>query len=117
MATILVVEDEHCIRELLYLQLEAAGHRVHLAEDAIIAGHLLSEHRIDLVLSDIQMPYMDGLEFVRAIRNDPTVSHLPVVFFTAHGQHESDAKELGATLLRKPMRTEQLVAAIAQHLH
>ena len=117
MATILVVEDDHFMRELLFMHLEAAGHRVHLAEDAVIAGHLLVEQRIDLVLSDIQMPYMDGLDFVQAMRNDPSVAHLPVVFFTSHGEHESRAKELGAGFLRKPMPASQVVAAIAQRLH
>ena len=116
-ATILVVDDEESARELLYLHLSNAGYRVLLAEDAITAGHFLLEQRIDLLLADIEMPYMDGLDLVRAIRNDPAVSSMPVVFVTSHGQYEDRAKELGAVAyLRKPVRSELLLATVAKHI-
>jgi two-component system chemotaxis response regulator CheY len=116
-ATILVVDDEENARELLYLHLSGAGYRVLLAEDAILAGQFLLEQRIDLLLADIEMPYMDGLDLVQAIRNDPSVSSMPVVFVTSHGQYEARAKELGAVAyLRKPVRGEQLLATVARHV-
>ena len=116
-ATILVVDDEENARELLYLHLSGAGYRVLLAEDAILAGQFLLEQRVDLLLADIEMPYMDGLDLVQAIRNDPSVSSMPVVFVTSHGQYEARAKELGAVAyLRKPVRGEQLLATVARHV-
>ena len=116
-ATILVVDDEESARELLYLHLSSAGYRVLLAEDAIIAGQFLLEQRVDLLLADIEMPYMDGLDLVQAIRNDPSVSSMPVVFVTSHGQYEERAKELGAVAyLRKPVRGDQLLATVAKHI-
>ena len=116
-ATILVVDDEESARELLYLHLSSAGYRVLLAEDAITAGHYLLEQRIDLLLADIEMPFMDGLDLVQAIRNDPAVSSMPVVFVTSHGQYEDRAKELGAVAyLRKPVRGDQLLATVAKHV-
>ena len=114
--TILVVDDDACFRELLCLQLSNAGFEVLVAEDAIIAGQHLLERRIDLLLADIEMPFMDGLDLVAAIRNDPRNATLPVIFVTSHGQYEGRAKELGAVgYLRKPVRVTQLLALVAEH--
>lgn len=115
-ATILVVDDDECLRELMYLHLSNAGYRVLLAEDAIIAGHFLLEQRIDLLVADIAMPFMDGLDLVRAIRSDPSVSSLPVVFVTSHPEHESVADQLGAAYLRKPVHADELIASVAKCL-
>ena len=114
--TILVMDDDECLRELFYLHLVDAGYQVLLAEDAIVAGNHLLEHKVDLLLADIEMPFMDGLDLVAAIRNDPRCSALPVVFVTSHGEHEDRAKALGAVAyLRKPVRKEQLLAVVAEH--
>jgi len=114
--TILVVDDDECLRELMYLHLSNAGYRVLLAEDAIIAGHFLLEQRIDLLVADIAMPFMDGLDLVRAIRSDPSVSSLPVVFVTSHPEHEGVADQLGAAYLRKPVHADELIASVAKCL-
>jgi two-component system nitrogen regulation response regulator NtrX len=115
-ATILVMDDDERIRELLYLCLSNAGYQVLLAEDAIAAGHFLLEQRVDLLLADIEMPFMDGLDLVQALRNDP-ISNMPVIFITSYGQYEARSKELGAVAyLRKPVRSEQLLAIVAQHV-
>ena len=114
-ATILVMEDEDYMRELLYLHLSGAGYDVLLAEDAIVAGRYLVERRVDLLVADIAMPYVDGLDLVQMIRNDPAVSRLPVVFLTSHAEYEGRARELGAiAYLRKPVRADQLLAIVAQ---
>jgi two-component system chemotaxis response regulator CheY len=115
-ATILVVDDDEVARELLYLHLSGAGYRVHLAEDAIVAGHVLLDQRVDLLLTDIEMPFMDGLDLVRAIRNDPAVSTMPVVFVTAHPAHEDQARELNAAYLRKPVQAAMLLGLVARKL-
>ena|SRR5688572_819779 len=59
-ARILVVDDDECLRELMHLHLSGAGYQVQVAEDAIVAGHLLLEERVDLLVTDIEMPFMDG---------------------------------------------------------
>jgi CheY-like chemotaxis protein len=115
-ATILVMDDDECVRELLYLHLSGAGYQVRLAEDAIAAGHFLLGQRIDLLLADIEMPFMDGLDLVHAIRGDPAVASMPVIFVTSHAEHEGRARELGAVaFLRKPVRADDLLAVLAQH--
>ena len=116
-ATVLIVDDEECARELLYLHLSNAGYRVLLAEDAIIGGHFLLGERVDLLIADVQMPFMDGLDLVQAIRNDPSVSSMPVVFVTSHAEHEDRARELGAVaFMRKPVRADELLATVARQL-
>ncbi|HWM43755.1 MAG TPA: response regulator [Burkholderiales bacterium] len=116
-ATILVVDDNECIRDLLYLYLSDTGYLVLTAKDALVADRYLREHRIDLLIADIEMPLMDGLALVHALRNDAAFSSLPVVFVTSHTQYEGRAKALGAVAyLTKPVRTSQLFAVVAQHV-
>jgi CheY-like chemotaxis protein len=115
-ATVLVMDDDDCARELFYLHLNGAGYNVLLAEDAIAAGRMLLNQPVDLLVADIEMPYMDGLEFVQAMRSDPAVAHTPVIFVTAHADHEYRAGELGAlACLRRPVRADHLLAIVAKH--
>ncbi len=116
-ATILVVDDNECIRDLLYLYLSDTGYLVLTAKDALVADRYLREHRVDLLIADIEMPLMDGLALVHALRHDSAFSSLPVVFVTSHTQYEGRAKELGAVAyLTKPVRTSHLFAVVAQHV-
>ena len=116
-ATILAVDDDECARELLYLHLSNAGYEVLLAEDAIVAGHILLERRVALLVTDIEMPFMDGLDFVQAIRSDPSVAPMPVIFASSRWEHEGRARELGAVaFLRKPVLAGQLLATVAEHI-
>ena len=118
-ATVLVVDDSECIRQLLCLTLKYAGYKVLAAEDAAAAVRLLSEQHVDLMLVDIDMPCMDGLELVRALRNDSAVAWLPVVFLTSHTGtgYEDRAKELHAVgYLTKPVSTSRLCSIVAEHL-
>lgn len=115
-ATVLVMDDDDCARELFYLHLSGAGYKVLLAEDAIAAGQLLLKQPVTLLLADIEMPYMDGLEFVEAVRSDPAVAATPVIFVTSHPEHEGRASELGAVAcLRRPVRADHLLAVVAKH--
>lgn len=116
MANILVVDDDEVARELLYLHLAGAGYGVKLAEDAIEAGYVLLEQHVDLLVADIEMPFMDGIDLVRAIKSDPAVASLPVVFITSNAEHEDQARALGAAFLRKPLRADELLASVARQL-
>lgn len=116
-ATVLVVDDSECIRQLLCLTLKHAGYEVLEAEDAAAAVRLLRERHVDLMLADIDMPSMGGLDLVRALRGDSSVSSLRVVFLTSHTEYEGEAKELGAVgYLTKPVSTRSLSATVAQQL-
>lgn len=116
-ATVLVVDDSECIRQLLCLTLKHAGYEVLEAEDAAAAVRLLRERHVDLMLADIDMPSMGGLDLVRALRGDRSVSSLRVVFLTSHTEYEDEARELGAVgYLTKPVSTRSLSATVAQQL-
>jgi two-component system, chemotaxis family, sensor kinase CheA len=81
---LLVVEDSYMVRELQRGILEAAGYRIETAEngrDALL--QLLADDDIELVLTDVEMPEMDGVELTRAIRATPTRTTLPVVILTS----------------------------------
>src|SRR5437762_14282693 len=87
-ATILVVDDDQTIRELLQLHLRNAGYAVHVAEDAVEAGHLVLRSPPDLIISDVNMPHMDGFEFIAAVRADHSLPYIPVIFLTSEERSE-----------------------------
>lgn len=116
-ATILVVDDDESIRELLRLHLSAAGYTVQLAADAIEAGYLVLRAPPDLILLDIAMPHMNGFELVEALNADNSIPRIPVVFLTSLEDGDSRSKELGAVgYLVKPVRADRLLALVAQHV-
>ena len=68
-ATVLLVDDEAPIRRSLGPYLERSGYRVHLASDGVEALEVLGRHRIDIVVTDVLMPRLDGRELVRRVRS------------------------------------------------
>lgn len=117
MAAILVVDDDESIRDLLRLHLSAAGYEVHSASDAIEAGYVVLRSPPDLIICDIQMPHMDGFEFVAAMRADTTLPRIPVIFLTSMGEGDARGRELGAVAyLRKPVRADRLLQLVAKHV-
>ena len=119
MAHILVVDDDYSMRELLRLQLGSRGHEVSVAPDAIEAIKLLLATEVELVISDIDMPYLNGVEFVRAIAEDPKTCHVPVVFVTGMTDEATwvEAMRSGATgYLTKPVRTDELAREVEKAL-
>ena len=116
-ARILVVDDESSIRDLLGLHLRSAGYAVEVAEDAIVAGYRVLEQPPDLIICDVNMPYMDGFEFVAALKGDSTLPYIPVIFLTAREDGDMRGNELGAVAyLTKPVRAETLLRVVSQHL-
>ena len=116
-ATILVVDDDENLRQLLGLHLSAAGYAVLLAEDAIAAGYLVLRQPPDLIISDVNMPHMDGFEFVAALKSDKTLPDIPVIFLTSFEEGDHRGKQLGAVgYLTKPVRADRLLAMVAQHV-
>jgi two-component system chemotaxis sensor kinase CheA len=96
---VLVVDDQFTVRELQRSILEAAGYRVETARDGREAlSRFGVDTEIDMVLTDLQMPEMDGIELLRSIREDPDRGSLPVVIVTAMGGEEDRRRgaEVGA---------------------
>jgi CheY-like chemotaxis protein len=96
-ARILVVDDQFTAREIQRSILEAAGYRVVTARDGREAWDLLANGEdIELVVTDLEMPEMDGLELVQTIRDSPRWVSLPVVVVTSRGGEEDERKGLEA---------------------
>ena len=97
MIKVLVVDDESDIRELLIDELTDAGYQTIQAEDGAAALDMVSSHRPDIVLLDMMMPELDGLQVLNVLRSNPETANLPVIFVTATpaDQGELAAKALG----------------------
>ena len=113
-AKVAVIDDDRFIRYLLDLHLRKAGYEVFAAEDAVDAGRVILERKPDLILCDVDMPFMDGYEFVSALRADPVTRHIPVVFLTVNKNLSERAKGLGAGHLVKPVMADELLRTVAK---
>lgn len=112
---ILLLEDSPDLRVLLERYLTRAGYEVLTAEDAVEAGRLVVERAPQLIIADIQLPYMSGDEFVAALRADPVQQNIPVIFLTTAAESEGRGRDLGAVgYLRKPVRADALLSFIAE---
>lgn len=120
MAKIAVIDDLPVNRELLVSLLRAFGYEPVEASNGAEALDLVRRERPDLVICDILMPVMDGYEFVRQLRSDPAIGHIPVVFFTAY-YLELEAQQLAQAcgvrdILTKPYEPEQIIAVVERVL-
>jgi DNA-binding NtrC family response regulator len=116
--TILIADDDFQIRMLLRDRLEASGYRVQLAENGKNCLKVLKENSIDLMLLDLQMPDMGGLDVLKYLKEKS--SELPVIVLTAHGTIEQavEAMKLGATdFLPKPCKPDHLMLVIRKTLN
>ncbi len=114
---VLIIDDHPVNLRLAAQVLKAGGHAVLLAEDAEEALDLLERHLPDLVLTDIALPGMDGLELTRRLKSDPRLRHLPVVALTASAMRGDEARVLKAgcdAYISKPVNTRELAAQITQ---
>lgn len=119
---ILLVEDDDAIRRLVELLLEQRGWRVTAVTDGLQALEALQAHRFDLVLMDVRMPRMDGLETTRRIRHreeSASAPPLPIIGMTAHAAMQDRTMCLEAGMddhLSKPIASERLYRAIEEYL-
>ena len=110
-ALILVVEDNVGSLMLATVLLETEGFEVAGAESAEEARTILASRTPDLILMDVQLPGMDGLEFTKEIKADPATAGIPVVALTAHSmpEHEGAARAAGCVgFIPKPWTPESL---------
>jgi two-component system, chemotaxis family, chemotaxis protein CheY len=114
---ILVVDDDHSIRELLSLRLASAGYDVVLAEDALVAGRVLAREHVDLMIIDAHMPHVSGVDFVANLVSDPNLPWVPVIFITGRQDLKEHAESLGSACLVKPFLGQRLLELVARVLH
>src|SRR5688572_14024473 len=108
--SVVVVEDEESIQKLVAVALRRAGYEVTLAADGQEALQQITSATPDLIISDVMMPRMDGLELLRHLRSDPATCAIPVILLTAKGATEDVVAglDLGADdYLAKPFRTAE----------
>ncbi len=114
--SILVVDDDQSLRELLKLHLSSAGYSVTTASDGIEAGYAVLKEPPDLIITDVNMPNMDGYQFVEALKSDKSLPKIPVIFLTSMDD-VARGKDLGAVgYITKPVRADRLLAVVAEHL-
>ena len=115
---VLVVDDSITVRRVTQRLLQREGYRVALAADGLQALERLQQERPTVVLSDIEMPRMDGFDLVRNIRGDARLSGLPVIMITSRiaEKHREHARELGVDhYLGKPYSEDELLGLVAHY--
>ena len=117
-AFILIAEDDPDTREYLSLLLQLEGFDVATAEDGAHALQSLAQTHPDLLLTDLMMPQVDGLELIRRVRGQREFADLPIVAMSAYGSGPiSEAQAAGATAtVRKPLDIASLINTISQML-
>src|SRR6202046_5409531 len=116
-ASILIVEDEPKMRRLLELQLAEEGFQARIAADAETGLQMLGKESFDVVVTDLKLPGMSGLEFLQAVKR--VNADLPVVIMTAFGTVESavDARKAGGSdYVLKPFSLSELVLVVRKEL-
>jgi chemosensory pili system protein ChpA (sensor histidine kinase/response regulator) len=115
---VLVVDDSLTVRRVTQRLLQREGYRVTLAKDGLEGLEKLGEERPAVLLSDIEMPRMDGFDLVRNLRADPKLADLPVIMITSRiaQKHRDYAAELGVDhYLGKPYAEEDLLSLVARY--
>ena len=114
--SVLVVDDNRFIQESLPALLEEEGYRVSVAKDGEEGFRLVCTQQIDLVITDVAMPDVDGIELIRLMRLDPFFQRVPIVAITAYGgRRMQEAKDAGAdACFEKPLDHPLLIDTVAR---
>ena len=117
-AKILIVEDNPDSREMLVCLLKLEGYEIKSATDGKEAIELLEQERPDLIISDIQMPNLDGIEMIKQLRKRGKLSRVPILVMSAYRSGRvSEALKAGANAAtRKPVQWDDLLMIIKQLL-
>lgn len=113
MKTILALDDSASLRQMVKLTLMSAGYKIVEAADGIEGLAKAKANSVDMVVTDLNMPNMDGLAFIRALRQMPAYKGIPIVFLTTESDAnlKQEAKAAGATgWITKPFKPEQLTS-------
>ncbi|SDG69462.1 response regulator [Desulfosporosinus hippei] len=119
MANVLVVDDSTMVRKYHQYYLSGLGHQVAEAEDGYVALEMLLSNHYDLILTDINMPRMDGYQFIAEVRQVPRYQNTPIIIVTSQEdvQDADQGKAVGANLIFiKPTELEKLIDWISRLL-
>jgi two-component system, chemotaxis family, chemotaxis protein CheY len=115
--TILVIDDSQAVRQVVNIALKSAGYEVIQAVDGVDALSKLDGKKIHLIISDVNMPNMDGITFVKEAKKLPTYKFTPVIMLTT--ESSEDKKSMGQAAgakawVVKPFQPEQMLAAVGK---
>ncbi len=119
MAKILAVDDSPSMRQLVSMTLQSAGHDVVTADDGVNALEFAKKESVNLVITDLYMPNMDGISLVKELRNLENYKFIPLLFLTTESGSEfkQKGKKAGATgWIVKPFNSEKLLGTVAKVL-
>ena len=112
---ILIVDDDKTTRKLLSLYLKGKGYEIVTAENGLDAMEKLGMDNINLIVSDMNMPYMDGIELTKTLKTDPAWKHIPIIMVTTEADEDEKVKDLEAGVddyLVKPTNADQITDSI-----
>ena len=113
--TILTVDDSKTIREMVGFTLKGAGYNVLEAEDGVQGLNVVKANKVDAIITDLNMPNMNGLDMIKAIRTNPAYISVPILMLTTEGDANKkvEGKNAGATgWIVKPFQPEKLVEVV-----
>jgi len=119
MKTILALDDSASLRQMVKLTLMSAGYNIVEAADGLEGLAKAKTNSVDMVVTDLNMPNMNGLAFIRALRQMPAYKGIPIVFLTTESDAnlKQEAKSAGATgWITKPFKPEQLTSVVKKLL-
>ncbi|MBF0464924.1 MAG: response regulator [Nitrospirae bacterium] len=108
---IMVVDDDKTTRKILGLYLKGGGHEPVFAENGLDAIEKLAANEVDLILTDLNMPYMDGIELTKTLKTDPSFKDIPLVMITTENDEAERSKAMAAGAngyLVKPISADTL---------
>lgn len=117
--TILVVDDDEIMRNALKRILEASGYKVLLASDGLELSKILEVNRLDMVLLDVNLPWVDGYELCRLLKSHHSLSKVPLVFVSARKEEEDIQRGFDAgcdEYITKPFDIEKMTESISRIL-
>ncbi len=112
---VLAVDDSKTMRDMVSFTLKGAGYEVLVANDGEHALSVLGDEKVNLVITDVNMPNMDGISLVRAVRGHPVHRSTPILVLTTEGDasKKNEGREAGATgWIVKPFETEKLLQVV-----
>ena len=115
--TILIVDDSVSMRKILGLTLAEQGYEILEADDGALALETLDGRTIDLIVSDLNMPNMNGLEFAHAVKKRKDYAFVPIVMLSTEGadKWKAESKAAGVRVwLTKPFQADELVSVISR---
>lgn len=113
--TILIADDAASMRGLICMTLRSKGYEVIEAEDGQCALDRLDGIKVDLIVSDLNMPNMDGIELIKAVKSDPRYKFVPIVMLTTESQAErkEEGRQAGAKAwIVKPFKPDVLTEVV-----